>query len=87
MYSTKLHAPERKGHDLCDSKNSISPPGFGKNDHLEAENLVAELGNGLGRLEAKRGGGLLHSANHGWRTADEDLDVLCGAGATVLLFH
>lgn len=82
MYSTRLYGPDRKGHDLSENENIVS---FGYRTYrLKAENLVVELRNGLGRLESERGGRLLHRTDHGGRTADEGLDILCGAGAPVL---
>lgn len=42
---------------------------------LEAEDLVIELADWAGFLESKTLGCLLHSRNHGWRTADEDLGI------------
>lgn len=42
---------------------------------LEAEDLILELADGSGLGVAQGLGGLLHGADHGWRTADEDLDV------------
>lgn len=51
---------------------------------LEAEDLVLELADGPGLVVAERLGGLLHGADHGWRAADEDLDVGSGAGEVFL---
>jgi hypothetical protein len=53
---------------------------------LEAEYLVLELGHRLGRLETELDGSLLHRADHGRRTADEELDVRCSL-RTPLLYH
>lgn len=47
---------------------------------LEAEDLVLELADGAGLVEAQGLGGLLHGADHGGWAADEDLDVLGGSG-------
>lgn len=52
--------------------------------HLEAEDLVLELADGAGLGVAEGLGGLLHGADHGGRTAEEDLDV-AGGGREALL--
>lgn len=44
--------------------------------HLECEDLVLELADGLGLLEAKGLGGLLEATDHGWRTAEQNLDII-----------
>jgi len=57
---------------------------FSCQSHLKAEDLVLELADRPGLGEAERLGGLLHGADHGRRTADEDLDVGCRGGKTFL---
>jgi hypothetical protein len=42
---------------------------------LESKDLILELADGAGLLEAKALGGLLQAANHGWRATEQDLDV------------
>lgn len=51
---------------------------------LEAEDLVLKLADGAGLGVAKGLGGLLHGADHGRRTAKENLDV-AGGGREALL--
>lgn len=51
---------------------------------LEAEDLVLELADGAGLGVAEGLGSLLHGADHGRRTAEEDLDV-AGGGREALL--
>jgi hypothetical protein len=65
---------ERK-HDLPNTKTVSHETKW----DLEAEDLVIELGHWLGRLEAQRSGGFLHRADHGRRTTDENLHILCGS--------
>lgn len=51
---------------------------------LESKDLVLELADGTGLFEAKALGGLLQTANHGRRTAEQDLDVVGGLGEEFL---
>lgn len=51
---------------------------------LEAEDLVLELADRTGLSVAERFGGLLHSADHGRRTAQQNLDIGSGGGQTFL---
>lgn len=53
-------------------------------DTLEAEDLVLQLADGAGLGVAQGLGGLLHGADHGWGTADKDLDIGGGGGQTLL---
>jgi hypothetical protein len=53
-------------------------------DRLEAEDLVLELADRTSLGVAESLGGLLHSADHGRRTAEEDLDVGGGGGEALL---
>lgn len=48
--------------------------------HLEAEDLVVELADEAGLLVAQGLGSLLHSADHGRRAAEKDLDVVSRGG-------
>lgn len=52
--------------------------------NLEAENLVVQLGHRLRGLVAKRASGLLHGADHGRRTTDENLYISSGSGTVFL---
>lgn len=51
---------------------------------LEAEDLVLELADRSGLSETQALGRLLHSGNHRWGTADQDLDVAGGRGELLL---
>lgn len=52
---------------------------------LEAEYLVLELADGPGLVVTEGLGGLLHGTDHGWRAADEDLDIGSRARKFLLL--
>lgn len=52
---------------------------------LEAEDLVLELADGAGLGVAKGLGGLLHGADHGRRTAEENFDVAGGCREALLI--
>lgn len=43
---------------------------------LESKDLVLKLAHGASLLISKGLGGLLEAADHGWRAADENLDVV-----------
>lgn len=51
---------------------------------LEGKDLVLELADGTGLLEAKALGGLLQAADHGGRSAHQDLDIVGGLGQPFL---
>ena len=46
--------------------------------------LIDELADGAGLFVAQRGRRLLEGADHGWRTADQNLDVVGGLGKPFL---
>lgn len=56
-----------------------------KHTRLESKDLVLELADGTGLFEAEALGGLFETANHGRRTAEQDLDVIGGLGEEFLL--
>lgn len=45
--------------------------------HLETEDLIVKLADRSRLFVAQGFGGLLDGLDHGWRTTDEDLDILC----------
>lgn len=51
---------------------------------LKGEDLVLELADGAGLLEAKALCGLFETANHGRRSTEEDLDIVGGLGEPFL---
>lgn len=51
---------------------------------LEGKDLVLQLADGTGLLEAKALGGLLQAADHGGRSAHQDLDIVGGLGQPFL---
>jgi len=51
---------------------------------LEGKNLVNELADRAGLLEAKALGGLLKTANHGRRTTEKNLDIVGRLGQVFL---
>jgi len=50
----------------------------------KAEDLVIQFRHWLGGLVSKSTSSLFHGADHGWRAANEHLDVRSGRGAFVL---
>lgn len=52
---------------------------------LKGKDLILELADGTSLLEAEAFGGLLQTANHGRRTAEQDLDVVGGLGEVFLI--
>lgn len=53
-------------------------------DVLKGKDLVLELAHGPSLPETKAFGGLLETANHGRRAADQDLDIIGGFGEPFL---
>jgi hypothetical protein len=51
---------------------------------LESEDLVLELAHGPGLLVTDGLGSLLQAADHGWRPAEQNLDVVGGLGEPFL---
>lgn len=52
---------------------------------LKAKDLVVQLRHWLSRLVSKSTSSLFHSADHGWRAANEHFGVRGGGGAFVLI--
>lgn len=73
----EYRVPKLAQSDLCRFLHILS-------FRLEAEDLVIELADGAGLGVAERLGSLLHGADHGRRTAEEDLDIRSGSRETFL---
>ena len=54
---------------------------------LKGKDLVFELAHGPSLLKTKAFGGLLETANHGRRAADQNLDIIGGLGEPFLEFR